>query len=227
MGKDGFAGDKKAPMRSPLADAEHRLIQAWVGRFPSWVESYHLTMLTVVWTLGLIGFGALAQDNLHWLWMSSLMLFLQWFTDSFDGSLGRMRGTGLIKWGFYMDHFLDFVFMSSIFIGYTFLCEGVTQFLMIMLMMLYGAAMVHSFLMFAATNSFQITYMGIGPTEVRLFFVGINTLVIIFGAETLDVLTPSLFVFGACGLTYMVREGQKLVWDMDMDAKADAERERE
>ena len=33
------------------------------------------------------------------------------FTDSFDGALGRRRDTGIPKWGYYMDHLLDFVFM--------------------------------------------------------------------------------------------------------------------
>jgi hypothetical protein len=39
------------------------------------------------------------------------MLGPQWFTDCLDGALGRYRDTGIPKWGYYMDHFLDFVFM--------------------------------------------------------------------------------------------------------------------
>lgn len=86
-----------------------------------------MTLMTIPLSIGLIVFGYLARSNFSWLWLSSLMLFLQWFTDSFDGALGRFRDTGIPKWGFFMDHFLDFVFMSSIFIGYSFLVEGFSR----------------------------------------------------------------------------------------------------
>ncbi len=52
---------------------------------------------------------------------------LQWFTDSFDGALGRHRDTGIPRWGFYMDHFLDFVFMCPVFIGWSFLFAGLNR----------------------------------------------------------------------------------------------------
>ena len=94
MTPDSFTGDRKAPMRSPLADLEHRLIEAWAPRFPRWIEGYHLTLLTIPWTLGLLAAGWLGRQSLQWLWLSSAMLFLQWFTDSFDGKLGRLRDTG-------------------------------------------------------------------------------------------------------------------------------------
>ena len=124
MSKQEFAGDKKAPMRSPLAAIEKRFIQANVGRFPDWIGSHHLTLTTILWSAGTLGFAWLARGNLHWLWGSSFMLFLQWFTDSFDGALGRHRDAGLAQWGFHMDHFLDFVFMWCVVGQYAFLVEG-------------------------------------------------------------------------------------------------------
>ncbi len=124
MVNESFGGDKKLPMNSLLARYEHRLIDGNVRRFPDWIEGYHLTLTTLLWSIGLIIFGWLARNNYYWLWGSSIMLFLQWFTDSFDGALGRYRDTGIPKWGYYMDHFLDFVFMSSVLIGYSFLLDG-------------------------------------------------------------------------------------------------------
>ena len=56
-------------------------------------------LATIIWTAGLLVFGYLAQFNVHWLWGSSVMLAAQWFTDSFDGALGRLRDTGIPKWG--------------------------------------------------------------------------------------------------------------------------------
>jgi len=91
MEKRGFGGDKKLPMNSLLARYEKRFIDGNVQRFPNWIEGYHLTLTTLLWSAGLIVFGWLARISYHWLWGSSLMLFLQWFTDSFDGALGRHR----------------------------------------------------------------------------------------------------------------------------------------
>ena len=127
MADKEFTGDKKSPLKTFLAPYERKLIDSNLERVPNWLEGYHLTLMTILWSAGLIFFGYLAQRNLHWLWMSSLMLFLQWLTDCFDGSLGRHRDTGIPKWWYHMDHFLDFVFMASILIGYSFLFEGFSK----------------------------------------------------------------------------------------------------
>ena len=99
MGDQLFRGDRKAPLRSPLARSERWLIERAVGRFPLWIEGWHLTLLTIVWTAGILGFAFLARHDLRWLWGSSVMLAAQWFTDSFDGALGRLRDFGIPPWG--------------------------------------------------------------------------------------------------------------------------------
>jgi len=216
MAETTFAGDKKSPMRSPLAGIEKRFILAYVEKFPRWIETYHLTLLTVLWSVGLIGFGYLARFNIHWIWGSSLMLFLQWFTDSFDGALGRHRDTGLVKWGYYMDHFLDFVFMWCLPVGYVFIVSGPSVFLLFVVAFVYSALNVNAFLSFACTNEFKITYLGIGPTEVRLLFILLNVLVISFGPGFLETILP--FVLGAmtAALCVIVHRTQKQIWAMDM-----------
>jgi hypothetical protein len=93
MNKQGFGGDKKLPMRTLLAKYEKKFIDSNVSRFPRWIEGYHLTLMTIPLSAGLIVFGYLAKNNYAWLWLSSLMLFLQWFTDSFDGALGLWADT--------------------------------------------------------------------------------------------------------------------------------------
>ena len=219
MSESTHGMDKKAPMKSPLAKVERQFIDATVVKIPPWLGSYHLTLMTIPWTAGLIGFGALARDNLHWLWLSSLMLFLQWLTDCYDGTLGRLRDTGLVKWGFYMDHLLDFLFMSAIFIGYAFLVEPKTQFLLFLFMLVYGSLMVHSFLAFSATGEFKITYMGAGPTEIRLLFIIVNPLIIFFGIGWFVAVLPwALGIFFAA-FCFVVYQTQTRIWKIDMDDK--------
>ena len=219
MERQEFAGDKKAPLVSPLAAVEKRFVTYYAVKFPAWIEGYHLTLMTLAWTAGLILFGWLGRRSLHWLWLSSLMLFLQWFTDCFDGALGRLRETGLRRWGYYMDHFLDYLFMSAIFIGYTFLVGPDSQFLLFILMLLYGAMMVHSFLEYGATNRFKITYLGLGPTEVRLLFIILNTLIIFWGPGLLVRILPWMAAVFALALCLIVYRSQKAIWALDMEEK--------
>ena len=106
MNNKSFNGGKKVPMKSLLAKHKRKFIDSNVAKFPAWIQGFHLTLMTIPLSIGLIVFGCLARNNISWLWLSSLVLFLQWFTDSFDGALGRHRDTGIPKCGFYMDHFL-------------------------------------------------------------------------------------------------------------------------
>ena len=216
---DGCAG--KAPMRSPLASLEKKCIHWLTPRLPAWIGTQMLTLLTIPWSAGLILFGGLAgrTGNLHWLWASSAMLFLQWFTDSFDGAVGRHRNTGLIKWGFYMDHFLDFVFMCSVFIGWSFLFEGTERMLLWFLSLGMGCLMVNSFLGFGATGQFKITYLGTGPTELRLYFILINAALTIFGRRWLAVSLPYLFAAFWLGIAAVVYRTQRHILKLDMNIK--------
>ena len=219
MDKQTFSGDKKVPMRSLLAKHERKFIDSTVSKFPRWIEGYHLTLMTIPMSIGLIVFGYFARSNLNWLWWSSLMLFLQWFTDSFDGALGRSRDTGIPKWGFYMDHLLDFVFMSSIFLGYSFLFEGLNKVLVFFMVPAFGCIMVSAFLAFGATGEFKITYLRTGPTEIRLAFIILNIVITIFGVGFLQKALLYVFIAFIAGLCVVIFRTQKYIWKIDMENK--------
>jgi len=219
MNTEQFAGDKKLPMRTLLAKWERKFIDALVPKFPRWIQGYHLTLMTVLWSAGLIVFGYLAGRNLNWLWLSSLMLVLQWFTDSFDGALGKFRDTGIPKWGYYMDHFLDFVFMCSIFIGYSFLVEGTNKTFVFLLIPVFGCFMASSFLSFGATGEFKITYFGTGPTEIRLWFIILNCLIIWLGSGWIEKLLGIILILAVAALCVVIYRTQKYIWQVDMRDK--------
>jgi len=214
-----FGGDKKLPMNSLLARYERRFIDGNVNRFPKWIEGYHLTLTTLLWSAGLIGFGWLGRSSYHWLWGSSIMLFLQWFTDSFDGALGRHRDTGIPKWGYYMDHLLDFVFVSSVLIGYSFLFDGPERQMIYLLVPVSGCFLVSSYLAFGATNEFKITYLGTGPTEVRIYFIILNLCIILFGVSWLEKILVYLLAGLIIVLCIIIYRTQKYIWAMDMAEK--------
>lgn len=219
MENRAFGGDKKLPMNSLLARHEKRFINGNVQRFPNWIEGYHLTLTTFLWSAGLIVFGWLAGSSYHWLWGSSLMLLLQWFTDSFDGALGRHRDTGIPRWGYYMDHFLDFVFMSSVLIGYSFLFDGASRQMIYLFIPVAGCFIVSSYLAFGATGEFKVTYLGSGPTEVRIYFIILNFCIILFGVGWIEKILVYLFAATMIVLCIIIYRTQKYIWRIDMAEK--------
>ncbi|MBL7114333.1 MAG: hypothetical protein ISS35_01090 [Kiritimatiellae bacterium] len=214
-----FAGDKKVGTWV-LARYEERL-KAWlIPKVPSGVETYHLTLSTVLWCLFILLFSFLARYDLRWMWLTSLMIVAQYITDLLDGAIGRHRDTGLVKWGYYMDHFLDYMFLCSILIGYSFLVRDYNKYMLFFVLALFGGFMVNSFLSFAATNEFKISYLGVGPTEVRLVFIAVNTILILSRDYTLaEKAMPYVLVGSAFGLFVTIYRTQQEMWELDMRVK--------
>ena len=217
MEKQRFGGDKKVG-QSILHGPEKALVAWGTPKIPQWLETYHLTLLTLVWSGLNVVFGYLAQSNLHWLWMVSGMIVLQYITDVYDGAIGRLRGTGLIKWGFFMDHFLDYVFLCSLVMAGFFISPKGLEFWYLILLIIIGSFMVNSFLSFAATNQFQIYFFGFGPTEMRIVFILINTVIIFTGTAHFRYSVP--LICGMCflALIFTVYRSQKILWQLDMEA---------
>jgi archaetidylinositol phosphate synthase len=212
-----FGGDKKKG-QSILGPVERRFIDKWVKRIPWSVKSWHLTMTTLLWSVGTIGFGALARTNPVWLFAISAMVILQWFTDSFDGTLGKTRGEGLVKWGFFMDHFLDTIFAGSLVVAYSLIAPGY-GFLFQMLLLVTLATMAMSFLSFGATNEFQIAHFGVGPTEIRIGYVAMNTIVYVLGTQVIAWGLPLVLIANLVVLIGLVHQTQKRIWYIDQAAK--------
>ncbi len=217
----GFAGDAKKG-QSLLGPIERRFIDTWVPRIPEPINGWHLTMLTLVWSLAMILFAYLSLENRWWIWAMSALVFLQWLTDSLDGSLGKYRKAGLIKWGFFMDHLLDLVFAGSVVIGYYFLAPEGTAFMFLVLMLVTCASMAVSFLSFAATNQFQIAHYGIGPTEIRIGWIALNTFVFFAGEGVFWWGLPLVIVLNLAALVLLAFQTQKMLWEIDKANNVDA-----
>ncbi len=187
-----------------------------VPKVPLWMETYHLTMMTLIWSFVIIVSGFLARYNVHWLWVTSAMIALQYVTDLLDGAIGRSRNSGFIKWGFYMDHLLDYLFLSSIIIGYSLLLPDQFKYVLFFVQTILGGFMVSSFLSFGATGKFNISYSGIGPTEVRLFFIGINCILIFFGIDLLSKSMPLFLIISVFIFFLVVWRSHRDLWKLDM-----------
>jgi phosphatidylglycerophosphate synthase len=213
-----FAGDKKVG-KSVLSNAENKLKYWLVPKVPEYIETYHLTMMTVVWSIGNVVLSFFVKNNHFVLWFVSLMILLQYLTDLLDGEVGRQRDTGLIKWGFYMDHFLDFIFLCSlVFVGYMISPKGLEAWYF-GLLVITGGFMINSFLLFAATNDFEIYRYGLGPTEFRCGLILINTYIILFGTTKFYLLLPAMAIVTFIALVVNTYQIHRRLWTLDMEAK--------
>ena len=220
---DGFAGDKKTG-QSLLGPLERRFIDWGIPKIPKPILSHHLTYVTILWSAGMVLFGWLAEDNRWFLHAMSVMVFGQWLTDSFDGSLGKYRKQGLVKWGFFMDHFLDLLFAGSIVIAYSFLVQAKwLEFLFLILLLVTCATMAVSFLSFAATNQFQIAYYGIGPTEIRIGYIALNTFVYFVGTKIFSWGVPVIVALNLAALMMLVVQTSRNLWQIDYEANVDGQ----
>ena len=154
------------------------------------------------------------------MWLVSLMIALQYFTDLFDGAVGRSRNTGLVKWGFFMDHFLDFIFLSAVIIGYYMISPVGLELYFFGILTLTGGFMVISFLSFGATNEFEIYHFGMGPTEVRIALILLNATIVFLGTDIWPITVPITFYLLLVALVVLTFLTHRKLWKIDMENRA-------
>src|SRR5215208_121405 len=222
MQREQFALATKSST-SLLSPLERRLAARVVPRIPLWLGTHHLTLLTLAWCAGLVLFGRLAAGDLRWLWGSSALIALQWATDFFDGKVGKHRGTGLVKWGFYADHLLDFAFLCAVLVGYALVLPASAHLGLLLVLAVFGGFMVNSFLAFAATGRFHISHGKLGPTEFRLALVIVNSLLVFYGTRRMTKVLPYVAAGGFVALCVLAYRTQRELWQSDMELRRRAE----
>lgn len=213
-----FAGASKTNT-SFLTPFERRLAVRVLPRIPNWLETYHLTMLTLLWSGLILFFSWLAASDLRWLWGVSVMVAAQYVTDHYDGKIGKYRGTGLVRWGYYMDHLLDYFFLCSVIIGYAFILPERSRYQILITLAIFAGFEVSTFLAFAATDRFKISYLRLGPTEFRLAVIIINALLVQYGTRQMVNGLKYVNIGAAIGLALMIYRTHKTVWQLDMEHK--------
>lgn len=157
-----------------LAGVERPLLLRLAALVPRTIRSNHLTVLGV---LGATGAGiayALTTYDPRWLWVASAMLVVNWLGDSLDGTLARVRGTQRPKYGYYLDHVVDAYSTAVIGVGIG-LSPYVYLWLALGIVVVYLAMSINVYLESTVFGVFKISYGRIGPTEVRLILILLNT----------------------------------------------------
>ena len=164
---------------------------------PAWVNSDHLTLLGFA-AMFLAGVCyALAQWWPLSLLLVNLWLAVNWFGDSLDGTLARVRNRQRPRYGFYVDHIVDsfsalFLVCGLAFSGYM---DG---WVALALLVSYYLLSINAYLATYTMGTFQLSFWKMSPTEMRIL-LAVGNAVALF-RPTVHVFGPPLRFFDVAGI---------------------------
>ena len=162
---------------SVLSAAEKRLLIWMAKRLPSAVGSDHLTALALA-AMILAGMSYwLASKHPVGLILATLCLAVNWFGDSLDGTVARVRQAQRPRYGFYVDHVVDAIGTVALLAGLGF--SGYMSPMVAMSMLLaWLLVTVEVYLATSVLGTFRMAFLKIGPTELRILIALGNTWVL-------------------------------------------------
>jgi len=150
-----------------LAGIEKRTLVRLAERMPAWVNSDHLTGLGFVAQIATGVCYALAAWDRRLLLAAIVCLGANWFGDSLDGTLARVRQQQRPRYGFYVDHMIDSVGTAALMGGLAF-SGYMHPAIAIALLVAFLLLSIQSYLATYALGEFHLSFWRFGPTELRL-----------------------------------------------------------
>ena len=154
------------------------------------------------------------------LWLASAGLIINWFGDSLDGTLARIRKIERPRYGFFIDNTTDFLSLLCIFFGL-----GISPYMRFgtacLGLVAYYMASFFNLIRSIDTQVIQIGYYGIGPTEIRIGLICYNFFILTIGdwpvKTAIGVISPIdcavIIAFAAVLVSFLVMvwsEGRRL-----------------
>lgn len=172
-------GNEKAErIQTSFLNAAEKKALIWLAhRQPRWMTSDILTYIGVLGAaICALGYY-LSNYNVYWLWLSSFGLVVNWYGDSLDGTLARVRQLQRPIYGFFIDHSLDAITVCFMFLGGG--LSPIFQMEVAMIMLIaYLVLSIYTYICTIIKDEFLLTYGGgFGPTEMRLIIILLNTVV--------------------------------------------------
>ena len=157
-----------------LGALERPALQWLAAHMPGWATPDLMTVTGIIGALVITLGYALSHYHPAFLWLSTFGFIINWFGDSLDGTLARYRHIERPKYGFYIDHVTDVLTEIIIILGL-----GLTPYISFavasMCCIAYIAMSVLVYVRMNVIGEFKISYGKLGPTEVRLIAIGLNT----------------------------------------------------
>ena len=151
-----------------LLTAVERRVLVWLAnRIPARVNSDHLTSLGLVSMFLAGACFAVSNQFPRALFGVAVFLVFNWFGDSLDGTLARVRGHQRPRYGFYVDHILD-TFGALFVIGGLAISGHMTPLIAAGFLIAYYILSIEIYLATYCVGRFQMSFWGWGPTELRI-----------------------------------------------------------
>jgi phosphatidylglycerophosphate synthase len=177
---------------SLLAAVEKHALVWMARRLPRWVNSDHLTLLALgAMVLAGVSFW-LGQFHPAGFVFVIVLLAVNWFGDSLDGTLARVRDQQRPRYGYYVDHVIDAVGITVL-LGGIALSGSMTPLVAAALLVAYLLVCVEVYLATHSLGTFTLSFFKVGPTELRI--------ILALGALKLAV-EPTVTVFGRTWLLF-------------------------
>ena len=156
---------------SMLAASEKRLL-IWIAeRLPRAIHSDHLSALGLAAMAGAgASFWLMRLDPIAGAGLVALCLALNWFGDSLDGTLARVRNQLRPRYGYYVDHVIDLAGTAMLFVGLAASGYMSTTIAALFVASFYLVS-AEAYLATHARGVFKMSFLGVGPTELRLVLV--------------------------------------------------------
>jgi archaetidylinositol phosphate synthase len=156
--------------QSLTASLEKRALLWMASRAPGWLSSDQLTILGLCAQIA-AGVGyALSCYNRYALLLVILCIALNWFGDSMDGTLARVRCQTRPRYGFYVDHMIDIFGSVALMcgLGFSGFVHWQTAIAMLIAFLLLAS---ESYLATYTLSHFQLSQGIFGPTEIRILLI--------------------------------------------------------
>jgi len=160
-----------------LNGVEKKVLVWLAERQPRWMTSDILTGIGVVGAVVVALGYFLSNYRIEWLWLASLGFVINWYGDSLDGTLARVRKTQRPIYGFYLDHNIDGVTMAIMCVGAG-LSDMLNLYIAMAVLAVYLLLSISVYINAHLKGEFKLTYAGMGPTEFRLIMIVVNILFI-------------------------------------------------
>jgi archaetidylinositol phosphate synthase len=185
-----------------LAAAEKRAL-VWIAeRMPASVKADHLTILGFAAQIATGVCYALAARDRRMLLAAIVFLAVNWFGDSMDGTLARVRQQQRPRYGFYVDHMIDSIGAVAMMGGLA-LSGYMHPVIAIGLLIGFLLLSIQSYLATYTMGEFHLSFWRFGPTELRIL-LAIGNLALFRWAWVIDGHYRLFDVGGAVGLAGMV-----------------------
>lgn len=170
--------EKSVRIQTSVLNGVEKKALLWLAeRQPKWVNSDTLTFIGFIGSVIIAAGYILSNYNINFLWLASLGLVINWYGDSLDGTLARFRKQQRPVYGFYLDHTMDAINETFMFMG-----VGLSPFmrfdLSCILLAIYLMLTLNVSMNAHLKGEFRLTYAKLGPTEFRLIVVIVNAILV-------------------------------------------------